>query len=517
MVIAEVFKAGRGFCETDLISQQIAFSAPAYSDDQKQLIQSAISDFEKTKGYMYEAEMYFQNKNLEVAGRKRMTMGRDMNDRPSLCENHILSNNKLYHNFTEKLTNQKLAYVLGKQFSFQNDNKDEEERFKDFLAALKPYLTKSTFKKIKLAATQSILKRTGWILMYYDEQGNLKDKWIPTEDIIPIWNDYEHEELGAAIWKRDVELFSGGQKEIVTYVDYMVPEGVYHYRLANDEIVTRVDVPFFSPYFMLDVPVAEQDKIDIVNYAASWNQVPLIPFKYSSNERSILDRIKSLIDDYDAKTSEISNEISDHPNSIMVVKNYDGRDVNTFTHNVNVYRKVFVHGDGDAKALNTPINVSDVYTHIKQLKDDIYEFGQGVNTANKDMRDTSGTALRFLYGDLDMDCIHWSTELELSISKMIDFYLKDIMIKTGEDYTNVEYSILFSRDVIVNESEIITNAVNSKGIIPLKIIMSKHPWILDAESAYTEFLEERREEKALEDSGEVDPVTYGDLEAPLNN
>jgi SPP1 family phage portal protein len=165
---------------------------------------------------------------------------------------------------------------------------------------------------------------------------------------------------------------------------------------------------------------------------------------------------------------------------MLVVKNYDGASKEDFVHNKNQYRTIFVQGDGDAKTLETPLDVEAVDKHLQRLREDIYEFGQGVNVADKDIRDTSGVALRFMYADLDMDCVDWGNEVEWSIGLLVWFIQQDILSKKGVDYEPVSYSVLFNTDIIVNETETITNCMNSVGVISPETIAANHPWVLDA-------------------------------------
>ena len=126
--------------------------------------------------------------------------------------------------------------------------------------------------------------------------------------------------------------------------------------------------------------------------------------------------------------SEIEYVLMKHK-AKSIMKNYDGESKEQFIHNKNQYRTIFVQGDGDARSMDTPLNIEEVDKHIQRLREDIYEFGQGVNTADKDIRDTSGVALRFLYADLDMDCIDWGSEVEWSIMLLVWFIQQDLIAR----------------------------------------------------------------------------------------
>lgn len=467
-----------GVTQTEIISKQIAEHSTV-GNQQTAFIEKMITEFEDSASYkfMATAQRYYEN-DPDIRDKKRKVIAKDMENNAILKESKVLSNNKLKHNFMKKLTRQKIGYMLGKPFTLAEVNTDDTTA-KEFFKALKKYLNMDFYKFIKNVARDSIVKGIGWVQVYYNEAGYLKFRRCDPEEIIPLWADSDHTVLDALIRKYKVEQYTGGDKKTIKYVEYYTHEGVYYYvydetghLILNPEIVNNPDGHFY---------IKPEDAETEEKVAVTWAEIPFVPFKYDPDEQSLLSRIKSLIDEYDNKTSGISDSIDDHPNSVTVVKNYDGASKEEFVQNKNEYRTIFVQGDGDARALETPLNIADLDKHLERLRQDIYEFGQGVNTADKDIRDTSGVALRFIYADLDMDCVDWGGEVKWSLMKLIWFMQQDIIHSTGKDYKDVEYDIVFNTDIIINESETVLNCMNSVGIVSAKTIAANHPWTLDAD------------------------------------
>ena len=487
-----------GKTQTEIISEQIAEKSTVIGE-QIAFITSVVSEFNNSefRKYMDTAWRYYKNEN-DILGDKRMIIGKGQDNKAVLMESKVLSNNRLCHNFMKKLTRQKIGYMLGKPFTLTPTKADDAKAKKLFEYCRSLYFGKDFYKFIKNVARDSIVKGMGWVHVYYDEEGNLKFMRCPPEEIIPLWRDNDHSELDAVVRQYNVEQYSSGAKKIIKYVDYYTREGVYHYVFNdNGKLVQNEAKPEISYNFTVMQPDENgQNQAEGV----MWSKIPFIPFKYDPDEQSLLVRIKSLIDDYDKKTSGIANNIDDFPNSITVVKNYDGASKEEFVYNKNEYRTIFVQGDGDARSLETPLNITEIDNHIQRLREDIYEFGQGVNTADKDIRDTSGVALRFLYGDLDMDCIDWGNEVEWSIMQIIWFILQDLIARGLGDYSDVEYSVTFNTDMIVNETETIQNCFTSKGVISDKTIAANHPWTISAEKEVEDMLEETGDKLDLENS-----------------
>ena len=484
-----------GMTQTEIINRQIADDSPAGAQ-QTAFIQKMITEFEDSEAYkfMSVAQRYYEN-DPDIKEKKRMVIGKDMENNAILKESKVLSNNQLRHNFMKKLTRQKIGYMLGKPFTLAPVNADDAKA-KLFFTAMKKYLDMNFYKFIKNVARDSIVKGIGWVQVYYNEAGALKFRRCDPEEIIPLWADADHTILDAIIRKYKVEQYTGGDKHTIKYVEYYTHEGVYYYVFdetghltLNTDIERNPDGHFY---------IKPEDAETEETVPVSWAEIPFIPFKYDPDEQSLLSRIKSLIDEYDKKTSGISDAIDDHPNSVTVVKNYDGASKEEFVQNKNEYRTIFVQGDGDARSLETPLNVADIDKHLERLRQDIYEFGQGVNAADKDIRDTSGVALRFIYADLDMDCVDWGGEVKWSLMKLIWFIQQDIIHVDKKDYTDVEYDIVFNTDVIINESETVLNCMNSVGVVSGKTIAANHPWSLDADKEMQALKKETEQTYELE-------------------
>lgn len=486
------------FDETEIISRQIAEA----SNDGKPLrefLLRLIAEFEGSDFYsqMAVAQRYYDNNN-DINEHERYVLGRDPETGLAVkMKSEVLADNKLNHGFMKKLTRQKIGYMLGKPFSLsveKENQKDEAEAFFELL--YDEYFDADYFKLLKNVARDSIVKQLGWLHVYYNESGELKFKRMNPEEIIPLWADSDHTVLDAVIRKYKVESYEGATKVLYTYVDYYTLEAVYHFVYDGVGTLKPVEGGFKTANF--NIQVQDDETKQMVNKPAMWTRIPFIPFKYDVDEKGLLNRIKSLVDDYDRKTSDIANEVDDFPNSLLLIKNYDGKNKEEFTHNKNMYRTIFVQGDGDAKALEMKMDIEQVDKHLQRLREDIYEFGQGVNTADKDIRDTSGVALRFMYADLDMDCLDWGSEVEWSIKKLIWFIQQDMIRRGLGDFTKIKFSVVFNTDVIINETETIQNCFTSMGVISQLTIAANHPWTISAEKELAQFMDQTEETLDLE-------------------
>lgn len=499
------------FKETDLITASFAENSPELKP-QVEFITRMISEWDSSAylASMAVGQNYYDNK-ADILKDQRTVIGRNReNGEPILTVSTVLANNRISHPFLKKLTRQKLGYLIGEPFILSEVKKNDAQ-VRAFIARCKDYMGKSFYKMIKNVARDSIVKKIGWIMVYYNEEGKLKFRRCEPENVIPLWADADHNILDAAIYRYTLDIYSGGEKEQEKHVDYYTKQGVYKYIWRDaggiaqlERLGSRADPPM--PYFAIRRARAGDKDLGWDEIPMTWDKIPFIPFKYDPDEQSLLDRIKTIVDDYNKRRSQLSNNIEDFPNAVTVVRNYDGEDKEEFVHNKNVYRCLFVTGDGDAKTLDTPLNITDTEKYLEQVKNNVYEFGSGVNTANKDIRDTSGVALKYLYADLDTDCIDWGTELEWSLMELFWFVQQDIYARYGENYTEVEYSINFKRSAIINISETIQNAFQSVGVISQRTIIENHPWVMDVDKEMEDLHNELQDTLELKDGYAEEPT-----------
>lgn len=449
---------------------------------QEDFLFSNLNEWQESdaRKFMLTAQDYYKNDN-DIKDRKRYYI-----DRKGVRQEATnLANSKLSHPDMRKLTNQKVNYLLSKEFSIQCD----DEKFSELLGE---YLDKKFLKMIKNVGRDAVVNGLAWVQVYYDRLGNLKFKRIPTEEVIPFWADADHTILDAALRVYTItQYLPDGVKKEITKVEYHTTEGVWYYEKTDRGLKPDPDKGegvkghFIIPQEMVDedgnVMVDEDNNPIMTNVQMTWDKVPLIAFKYNADEVSLLKLVKSLIDDYDLNTSNTSNHLQDIPDSIKVVKNYDGTDKTEFTQNLNIFRTAFVSGDGDVKALTTPLDVAALDSHLNRLRKDIYVAGSGVDTQEVSLGNVSGVALKFRYADLDSDTDDMASEFAASLEELIWFIKVDLLNKGLGDFLETKFDIIFNTDGIVNESEVIVAAKNSVGIISDETIRANHPWVTDAQ------------------------------------
>ncbi len=471
-----------------------AKSAMSLEEIIKQEIQEwLLSD---KRRWMLIGQRYYRGET-DILDRKREMIG----EGGQTQEDPNLANNKLVNNFVRKLVDQKVGYLLGLPMSIQTDKKEYADH-------LNQIFNRSFLRLLKSLGKEAIKKGIAWLHPYYDEEGSLRFAKIPSEEALPLWKDAAHTELDAFIRVYDIVAYEGTMKKTITKVEYWDTGGVRRYVLDEGGIIPDVEAGELGSHFVMTVGDKE--------IPMNWEKVPFIPFKYNEEEMPLVQQIKSLVDDYDARKSDNANNLEDLPNSIYVIRNFDGQDLGEFRRNLSVYRAVKVRDDGGLDTKSIEIDVDAYKTHMEMNRKDIFEFGRGVDTQMKDFNTApSGVALKFLYADLDMDANDIETEFQASLEQLLWFINTHLYNTTGEDFLNETVDFIFNRDIIINETEVIENAQKSKGIISDETIIANHTWVTDVEEELERIEKERQQdmERFLDYQGlggGVDPVDPDD-------
>lgn len=459
------------------------------------IIQQEISDWQtsKRRKLMLIGQDYYGMDN-DILERKRCTIG----EGGAQIEARNLANNKLPHGFVRKLVDQKTGYLLSKPLSIQTEN----TKYADLLGTI---FNMSFLRLLQSVGKEAINKGIAWLHPHYTPNGMLAFKKIPSEECIPLWKDAAHTELEAMIRSYEVEVYEGRRKKTITRIEFWDTTGVHRYINEGPGLVPDVELGEYSAHF---AAVADEKETEL-----NWERVPFIAFKYHEDELPLVKFIKPLVDDYDNKKSDNANNLDDLPESIYVLKNYGGQDLGEARRNLSVLRMVNVADNGGVEALNLTIDTEAYKNHQESNRKDIFEFGRGVDTqSDKFGNSPSGIALKFLYQDLDLDANDIEIEFQASLEQLRWFIDVHFANSGAGDYSAEDVDFIFNRDMLINESAIITDIKNSIGIISDETLVAQHPYVKDVTEELARIKKQKDEEVATYGGMPPDTAPTGDVQ-----
>lgn len=431
-----------------------------FSINDKNFIKSEIANFKASRKRfdMRTGERYYVG-NHDILKRKRTAIGGDGES----AEVTNLPNNKIVNNQFKKMVDQKANYLLGRPFSMQGKNEE-------YLEVLGNLFTRKFNKLLKNIGEDSLIKGIGWLYIHYNELGELDFKRFLPDEVIPLWADKEHTVIDCVIRIYEMISYEDKEEEIIEKVEIYHSNGISFFQLNNNDL--EICEPYHQNFFY----------VGATGY--NWTKLPLIPFKYNVREKPLINQVKSLQDGLNLTLSNFQNNMEeDARNTIIVIKNYDGENLGEFRKNLATYGAVKIDSEGGVNTLQVEVNSENYKTILEEFKKAIIENAMGYDA--KDDR-VGGNAnqmnIQSMYSDIDLDANSMENEFQASFDELL-YFIKLHLCNTNQgDFTEEKVDIIFNRDMLMNEGEIITNLTNSIGILSNETIVANHPWVSDVAS-----------------------------------
>ncbi len=411
----------------------------------------------------------------EILERKRTSIG--ANGKLQTVDN--LPNNKILDNQYAKMVDQKTNYLFGKPITFDCDNEA-------YLKLLKQRFGASFQRTLKYLGEDAFNGGLCWLFVYYNETGTLCFRRFPAYQILPFWADDDHTILDAAARLYLQEVWDGTTKKLIERVEMFKPDGIYRYVLDDTTLTPDVALGVYTPYIMVQK--------DVETTAYTWQRFPLIPFKYNKKEIPLIQRVKSLQDGINQILSDFQNGMEQTPqNTILILKNYDGENLGEFRHNLSTYSAVKVRDDGGVSTLQVEVDAENYKAILDLFKKALIENARGYDAKSDRLSGTPNQMnIQSMYSDIDLDANGMETEFQAAFEELLWFVRQDMMTKGEGCFDGEEVTVIFNRDILINESESIANCAKSVGIISEETIVSQHPWTTDVKRELARMEQENR-------------------------
>lgn len=426
---------------------------------------------------MLDGKRYYKEHHA-IQHRRRQAIGED----GKLVDIDNLPNNRITYNLYAKHVDQKTNYLLGKPVTFKCENKQYSQELKTVLGT-------RFMRTLRNAGEDCFNCGISWLYPYFDKNGELAFRYFSGADILPFWKDEAHTEIDAAVRLYLVEVYEGQDKKLIQKADIFKPDGIATYILRNGVLEPDTD---------------QQSYVTADGKPYNWEHFPLIPIKYNSEEIPLIRRARSLQDAINLLLSNFVNGMEeDSGSAVLVLKNYDGQDLGEFRHNLAVFRAIktrtFEGKDGGVDSIELTVNSENYKVVLDLLKKALIE-----NMRSYDAKDDrlagnpNQLNIRSMYSDIDLDANAMEVELQAAFEEIL-WFVNAYLASIGHgDFSGEDVTVIFDRDILINESEAIDNCGKSVGIISDETIRSMHPWVDDPATE-----EERM--KAQKEEAESDP------------
>jgi SPP1 family phage portal protein len=435
------------------------------------------------KGHLY------YSGEQDILSRRRTAIGENGQLQP--VEN--LPNNRVIDNQYAKLVNQKANYLLGQPFVLECENKQ-------YLELLRQALDRRFMRTLKNAGKMALCGGIAWLYPYFDGEGKLAFRLFPAYEMLPFWQDSEHNTLSWAVRFYQVWDLSNGRRELQDKVEVYSLQGVQRYIWKGGSLKPDKASLERLSYVQSDVG------------AFNWQRLPLIALKYNESESPLLRRVKSLQDGINVMLSDFENNMQeDARNTILVIKNYDGTNLGEFRRNLAAYGAVKVRYDGETKGgvetLEVKVNAENYKVILELFKKALIENGMGFDAKDDRLSGNPNQMnIQSMYSDIDLDANDMETELQAAFADIL-WFVNVYLANTGlGDFFNEQVNVIFNRDMLMDESSIIANCRQSVGILSDETIIGQHPWVDDVQQELERLAKQRQAEA-------TDPYFGGEVNA----
>lgn len=431
-----------------------------------------------------DGEAYYDGRQA-ILKRKRTAIGKD----GELTEVGNLPNNRIIDNQYAKMVDQKANYLCGKPITFDTQNTE-------YSLALSKIFGAKAQRTLRIAAEKALTGGKSWLFPYYSNEGALAFEVLPAHEVLPFWSDTAHTDLDCAVHLFPIyEYDEKGNESIVEKVEVFHSGGIERFIWKDGTL--EPDNEAVSGTYITAIN-ADSGKPQGLN----WAKIPLICFKANHRELPLLCRVKCLQDALNLILSNFVNSMEeDVRNTVLVIHNYDGEDLGEFRRNLATYGAVKVRttdgSDGAVDTLRIEVNVENYKTIIELLKKAIIENARGYDAKDDRMSGSPNQLnIRSMYSDIDLDANGMETEFQAAFEDLL-FFVNAHLANTGAgDFDGENVTVIFNRDILINETEVIENCGKSKGIISDETIMKQHPWVTDTAREAERLEAERKEQTA---------------------
>lgn len=449
--------------DTDVINENITTGANSVITDIKWL-ENEINKFKRSekRKWILIGEAYYKG-NQEILERKRWVIGKG----GRLEVNDNLPNNKILDNQYAKLVDQKVNYQLGKPITIETENSE-------YLKKLQDIFNKRFHRILRSIGQDALNGGIGWLYPFYNENGEFAIKRFPPHEIIPYWKDSEQTILDFAIRLYTEKAYEGDREVVVEKVEVYSVNGVEHYQLFAGRLVQDVTKKQASYITIND----GENELSL-----NWQRAPMIPFKFNNKEIPLIKRVKSLQDGINIMLSDFENNMQeDARNTLLVLHNYDGQDLAEFRRNLSVYGVVKVRSDavkGGVDTLTVEVNADNYKSILSLFKKALIENGRGYDAKDERMANNPNQLnIRAMYSEIDLDADGIETEFQASFEELL-WFINVHLANTGQgDYEGEYVNIIFNRDILINEMEVV-DVLNKSPYLSEETKIAQHPYVKD--------------------------------------
>lgn len=338
---------------------------------------------------------------------------------------------------------------------------------------------------------EAMIKGLSHVLVYQNEESKTKFMRVSPEDCIIVYkNSSTHE----AKWKiRLYDIDTEDTKRTTHYAEVYDERG-YDIFICSEETTGVRGARNLSSYtFSKRVPHI-------------YGRIPIVTLYNNEEQMSDLERIETLVNDYDKVLSDMSNEFEAFRNAYLMLKNMvAGKDA---LDKLKVEGILEIMENGDAKFLTKEIQTDAIENHLDRLERNIYKFSQVPDLSDESFAgNLSGIAIRFKLFGLETKCIIKERKMEKAIKDLFRVLYAPLRVLTGHEPDVLNLKVEFTRNVPTNVTELVDTVCKLDGKVDRETLLSLLPFVDNPKDIIDKLEQDAAADKAKSDPYSPENVT----------
>ena len=363
------------------------------------------------------------------------------NEDGKLVEETNRSNIKIPHAFFTEQVDQKVQYLLSNPVEFETADTE-----------LKTYLEEYIDDDFQLMLQEMVegasKKAYEFAYVYRATSGKLLFKVADSRKVVVIYDDMN--EVIAIIRYYDTDITKDNRKVTVTKAELWDTEKTWFFVSSSD----------YNNRFILDESQEINPRFHQVVEDSDGNllgkgfgYIPFLKLSNNKNEKTDLEPIKALIDDYDLMACALSNNLVDFDHPIYAVKGYGKDNLDELVTNLRTKRTVGVSQDGgiDVKTVDIPVTARK--TKLETDKEAIYKFGMAFDSSQVGDGNITNIVIKSRYSLLDLKCNKTEIRLRAFIKQLLDIIIQDINDRYHKSFKRQQVEVVITRSTLINQTD----------------------------------------------------------------
>ena len=342
---------------------------------------------------------------------------------------------------------------------------------------------------------EAMIKGLSHILSYQNEESKTKFMRLSPEDVILVYKNSSTKELQYAIRLYDIDT-----EDTDTTTHYAEVYDTKGYDIFKSTEGTGTSGRRNASGYTFEKRV---------NHI--YGRIPIVTMYNNEEKMSDLERVESLVNDYDKVLSDVSDEFSAFRNAYLMLKNMiASKDAIQKLKDEGIME---VMENGDVKFITKQIQTEALENHLNRLEKNIYKFSQVPDLSDENFAgNLSGVAIRFKLFGLETKCIIKERKMEKAIKDLFRVITAPLRVLTGRDVDVLNLKCEFSRNIPNNITELVDTVTKLEGKVDKETLLALLPFIDNPSEVLRKLEEDIKKDKA-----NMDPYSVQNVQADANN